>query len=334
MQRLAQKEARKGNVGGYSKTQSPIGGGKPMSGKQSAELLTKAKLGQVTQKAKDIATKAKPALQKVGKGAAVFGLGAAGGFVGAKMAGAGSSKPTESPKPTPTSATATPAPAAPSAPTSSGGGGSSGRGGGTGARTGGAGSSGKGKSAPSSKQTGDKAKDMETWAKANPKLAAKLKSDGTLKGTGQSQMEKDAEELRQMTNRSKQRQGELMGGPEGPGKIDTKEVEASIKAEMEKQKKKMEQQKTATTPVKESYEPYDIILEYLMDRGHADTIEEAHYIMLEMDTDSVGAIMQEYNDYVLAEEISEWVDDLINEGYDFSEYSWDDIVEYYVTEKG
>jgi hypothetical protein len=125
-----------------------------------------------------------------------------------------------------------------------------------------------------------------------------------------------------------------MGGPEGPGKIDTKEVEASIKAEMEKQKKKMEQQKTATTPVKESYEPYDIILEYLMDRGHADTIEEAHYIMLEMDTDSVGAIMQEYNDYVLAEEISEWVDDLINEGYDFSEYSWDDIVEYYVTEKG
>ncbi len=334
MQRLAQKEARKGNVGGYSKTQSPIGGGKPMSGKQSAELLTKAKLGQVTQKAKDIATKAKPALQKVGKGAAVFGLGAAGGFVGAKMAGAGSSKPTESPKPTPTSATATPAPAAPSAPTSSGGGGSSGRGGGTGARTGGAGSLGKGKSAPSSKQTGDKAKDMETWRKANPKLAAKLKSDGTLKGTGQSQMEKDAEELRQMTNRSKQRQGELMGGPEGPGKIDTKEVEASIKAEMEKQKKKMEQQKTATTPVKESYEPYDIILEYLMDRGHADTIEEAHYIMLEMDTDSVGAIMQEYNDYVLAEEISEWVDDLINEGYDFSEYSWDDIVEYYVTEKG
>jgi hypothetical protein len=54
--------------------------------------------------------------------------------------------------------------------------------------------------------------------------------------------------------------------------------------------------------------------------------------MLEMDTDAVGAIMQEYNDYVLAEEISEWVDDLIDEGYDFSEYSWDDIVEYYVTE--
>ena len=174
---------------------------------------------------------------------------------------------------------------------------------------------------------------MQQWAKANPKLAAKLKPDGTQKGTGQSQMEKDAEELRRMTDRSKQRQGELMGGPEGPGKINTKEADDALKAQqkrdMEKAKKDAEK---AASSMKESHEPYEIILEYLMDRGHADTIEEAHYIMLEMDTDAVGAIMQEYQDYVLAEEISEWVDGLINEGYDFSEYSWDDVVEYYVTE--
>ncbi|NBP55945.1 hypothetical protein EBU71_05310, partial [bacterium] len=55
-------------------------------------------------------------------------------------------------------------------------------------------------------------------------------------------------------------------------------------------------------------------------------------VMLEMDTDAIGTIMQEYKNYVLAEEISEWVDDLIDEGYDLSEYSWDDIVEYYVNE--
>ena len=90
IQNLAQKEARKGNVGGYSPTQSPIDGGKPMTGKQSAELLSKAKLSQATQKVKDIAQGAKKALPGIAKGVGIFGLGAAGGFVGAKLARAGS----------------------------------------------------------------------------------------------------------------------------------------------------------------------------------------------------------------------------------------------------
>ena len=124
-----------------------------------------------------------------------------------------------------------------------------------------------------------------------------------------------------------------MGGPEGPGKVDTKDSDEALKAQQERDKARAKRDaEKAASSMKESHEPYDIILEYLMGRGHADSIEEAHYIMLEMDTDAVGAIMQEYNDYVLAEEISEWVDGLIDEGYDFSEYSWDDIVEYYVTE--
>jgi hypothetical protein len=327
MQRLAQREARKGNVGGYSKTQSPIDGGKPMSGKQSAELLTKAKIGQVTQKVKDIATKAKPVLQKVGKGVGIFGLGAAGGYVGAKMAGAGS-KPSESPKPTSTPPAALEAPKPPAAPAKPSGG-----------------SPAPASPKPKADQGTSKYKELikqgktkeaeklglETWAKANPKLAAKLNADGTQKGTGQSEMEKDAEELRKMQNKSKQRQGALMGGSEGPGKVDTKAADDALKAELERQKKRMEQQKT-TAPVKESHEPYDIILNYLLSEGHADTVDEANYIMLEMDTDSIGKIMQEYYDYVLAEEIQGWVNELIEEGYDLSEYTWDDVVEYYVTE--
>jgi hypothetical protein len=290
MQRLAQREARKGNVGGYSKTQSPIDGGKPMSGKQSAELLTKAKMGQVTQKVKDIATKAKPVLQKVGKGAGIFGLGAAGGFVGAKMAGAGS-KTADTPKPSPTPSKPSAAPAKPAADASAK----------------------PAPSAPAKSKPADsglqKYKDlikqgktkeaealgMQQWAKANPKLAAKLNPDGTQKGTGQSQMEKDAEELRKMTDRSKQRQGELMGGPEGPGKVDTKTADNDLKAQQKRdeERRKRDMEKAASS-MKESYEPYDIILEYLMGRGHADTIEEAHYIMLEMDTNAVGAILKEY----------------------------------------
>jgi len=322
VQRLAQKSARNANVGGYSSTMSPIGGGK-LTGKQSAELLTKAKLSQGAQKVKDIAQGAKKALPGIAKGAGIFGLGAAGGYVGAKMAGAGSGeKSAESPKPP----TKTPAPAAPKLPpasTSSGGGSTPS---GSGVRR-------SKPSAPAtSKQTGDKAKDMATWAKANPKLAAKLNPDGTQKGTGQSEMEKNAEELRQMVNRSKQRQGSLMGGPEGPGKIDTKSVDAAMKAEQERQKKRLESQNSASTTTKETYEPYNVILSYLLSEGHADTVDEANYIMLEMDETAVGTIIEEYEDYLLAEEIQEWVNGLLDEGYDLSKYSWDDIVEYYVNE--
>ena len=54
--------------------------------------------------------------------------------------------------------------------------------------------------------------------------------------------------------------------------------------------------------------------------------------MLEMDENAICTIIEDYNDYLLAEEIEEWVNDLVNEGYDLSEYTWDDIVEYYVNE--
>jgi hypothetical protein len=36
--------------------------------------------------------------------------------------------------------------------------------------------------------------------------------------------------------------------------------------------------------------------------------------------------------YLLAEEIEEWVNDLVEEGYDLSDYTWDEIIEYYMTE--
>jgi hypothetical protein len=287
LQTTAQKAARKANVGGYSATQSPIGAGK-LTAKQSAELLTKAKIGQVTQKVKDIASKAKAALPGIAKGLGIFGLGAAGGFFGAKMGGAGS-KTAETPKPSPTpgkppTAPAAPAPAAPAKPAPS---------------------------APAKPKPADSGLDqyknlikqgktkeaealgMQQWAKANPKLAARLNPDGTQKGTGQSQMEKDAEELRKMTDRSKQRQGELMGGPEGPGKIDTKAADEALKAQQERDKERAKRDaEKAASSMKESHEPYDIILEYLMSRGHVDTIEEAHYIMLEMDSEAIQNILE------------------------------------------
>ena len=279
IQKLAQREARKGNVGGYSKTQSPIDGGKPMSAKQSAELLTKAKIGQVTQKVKDIASKAKPVLQKVGKGTAVFGLGAAGGYMGAKMAGAGA--PTSSNAPTPPVSPSAPTepvrtPSAPNTPS----------------RVPGAPSKPRANSAAApAKSKSSAAKPGETpmqqWARLNPNLAAKVKP-------GQSGYE-EISQTRVKPGPYEKKDQTPTTGPQS-AQIDTKQVEDAIKAAQERQKKQMEQQKNAMT-TKESYEPYDIVLDYLFSNGHADTLDEANYIMMEMDEKAIGMIIEEYKNY-------------------------------------
>jgi len=94
----------------------------------------------------------------------------------------------------------------------------------------------------------------------------------------------------------------------------------------------LEQQNKTPVTAKESYQPYDVVLNYLLSEGHADTLDEANYIMMEMDETAIGTIMEQYEDYLLAEEIQEWVNGLVEEGYDLSQYTWDDMVEYYVTQ--
>ena len=46
--------------------------------------------------------------------------------------------------------------------------------------------------------------------------------------------------------------------------------------------------------VKDSYEydAYDLVLEYLLSQGHTDTVEEAHYVMMEMDAETIGTIVE------------------------------------------
>ena len=43
----------------------------------------------------------------------------------------------------------------------------------------------------------------------------------------------------------------------------------------------------------ESYEPYDLVLDYVLTEGHADTVEEAHYVMMQMDEETIKAIINE-----------------------------------------
>ena len=43
--------------------------------------------------------------------------------------------------------------------------------------------------------------------------------------------------------------------------------------------------------IKSSYEPYHIVLGYLLHEGHADTIKEAHYVMTQMDEQTIKEIV-------------------------------------------
>jgi hypothetical protein len=40
------------------------------------------------------------------------------------------------------------------------------------------------------------------------------------------------------------------------------------------------------------YDAYDLVLEYLLSQGHADTVAEAHYLMTEMDAEMIGDIVE------------------------------------------
>ena len=46
--------------------------------------------------------------------------------------------------------------------------------------------------------------------------------------------------------------------------------------------------------VTEGYDAYDLVLEYLLSQGHTDTIEEAHYVMMGMDEETIGSIIEQY----------------------------------------
>ena len=40
-----------------------------------------------------------------------------------------------------------------------------------------------------------------------------------------------------------------------------------------------------------SYEPYDLVLDYVLSEGHADSVEEAHYVMTQMDEETIKSIL-------------------------------------------
>ena len=268
-----------------------------LSPKQSADLIKQARTA-----------KAIKGVKTAGKASLAAGLGA-GAVYALKPGGSGSVE--GGPKPTPSSITPPPAPILPppSGGGPSGGGPSGGGPSGGGPSGGSSGRSSGGTSSNTSKASNSavnkkydqlrksdpeaaKKYGLEQWAKANPKLADKLNPDGTQKGTGKSEMERQASELRNRRIDMGVLNSEIKGGPEGPGKIDTASVSADVKAQQERDRKRAEKtaKDAAKTTTTESYDAYDLVLEYLINYGHADTLDEAHYLMLEMDAEMIGGI--------------------------------------------
>jgi hypothetical protein len=49
------------------------------------------------------------------------------------------------------------------------------------------------------------------------------------------------------------------------------------------------------------YDAYDLVLEYLLSQGHVETVEEANYVMMEMDAETIGTIVEAKVDEKLPE---------------------------------
>lgn len=278
-------------------------------------------IAKVVTKVKDIAKGAKAALPGIAKGALIGGTGVLAGYAGAKL-GSGDGKvgpklvgpKIVGPK------IVGPKIVGPK-PSSSSGGGSNSSGGGGRSSTPPPASS---KPNPAKPKVADKAPtgetDMQKWARANPKLADRVKP-------GQSGYDEISAKRTKPGPNEKQDQTPTQGSPDA--KIDTKAVDDAIKAQKERDRNRAKPQ---TVNSSYEYDAYDLVLEYLLSQGHVETVEEANYVMLVMDSETIGTIAEEQGNHLLAEEISEWVNELVEDGYDLSEYTWDDLAEYYVNE--
>jgi hypothetical protein len=288
-------------------------------------------------KVKDIAKSAKGALtsptaKKVALGAAALGAATGAGYLGGRMSGSGGqgpspliAKPSEQAPTTPPKA---PEESKPPSNNSSGGSPS----GGNGAPSKGGGASSNTPKKPTfTKQTGNPEKDMKTWAAANPKLAAAQAERDRTRGTQQS----DNPQLKDLKSNLPMNSPSVQS-PEvsklGKGNQSLADNPDAFKAATPPAPKESDKKSDKKSETNESYDAYDLVLEYLFDNGHADTLAEAEYLMTELDESFIQSLVETYNANLLAEEVTEWVNELVEEGYDLSEYTWDDMVDYYFTE--
>jgi len=137
---------------------------------------------------------------------------------------------------------------------------------------------------------------MDVWkAKYADTLAKNVTPSGTQKGTGQSVMAKQAAELRSLRPATaKPAPGNENPGYSGPPTPTTPQAQSKLSggAYSSNATKLMSQRSKNILGVKEEYDACDIVLEYLLSTGQADTINEALYVMMEMDSNCIQSIVE------------------------------------------
>jgi hypothetical protein len=159
-------------------------------------------------------------------------------------------------------------------------------------------------------QTGDKAKDMATWAStpANKGLAAAAAERARTRGTSSTtnplmqdmKSRLPAAAAKVSPTPAPVRSG--FGVSSAPiaakasvSNVTAPEVKASNKLAAAP---KLPSVAPTRAPIRQmqtqsyEYDAYDVVLEYLLSQGHAETVEEAHYVMMEMDAETIGSIVE------------------------------------------
>jgi len=150
---------------------------------------------------------------------------------------------------------------------------------------------------------GAEATGKATWALANPKLAAAAAERERTRGTSATTNPQMAD-LKSRLPAPKTASSEVSAPPPPKVKTDTavqrvqtvsQPAAKSIEAEVKKRNIPTFNTSKMTTTLRQSYEydAYDLVLEYLFDTGHVDTIEEANYVMMQMDEKTIGSIVEE-----------------------------------------
>ncbi len=272
-----QKLANKNTAKAGFKVNSTDGSPASIRFKNTSDAARAAAMMKPIAKVKEIAKGAKAALPTIAKGALIGGAGVLTGYLGAKLGGAGGDGKV-GPKIVGPKIVGPKIVGPKSSSPSGGGGGSTPSGGGGGGSS--TPSSGSPKPSPSKSKAPTGETDMQKWARLHPKLAAKVKP-------GQSGYDEISATRTKPGPNEKQDQTPTQGSPDA--KIDTKAVDAAIKAQQERDKKRAQAQAVNSSY---EYDAYDLVLEYLLSEGHVDTVEEAHYVMLVMDAEMIGDIVE------------------------------------------
>jgi hypothetical protein len=150
---------------------------------------------------------------------------------------------------------------------------------------------------PSSSQTGDKAKDMDTWAKANPKLAAAAAERARTRGTSATTnpLMADLKSRLPAPKPATPSQATASAPSTSPTASGSVAPTTAALAATPKPTPMAPRQTAREKVLNQSYEydAYDLVLEYLLNTEQVSTIDEAHYVMMEMDAQMIQDIVEE-----------------------------------------